>query len=143
MGRILGIDYGSKRTGIAATDVLRIIASPLTTVHTQDLLRFLSEYIGREKVDAIVVGKPVQRDGTPSPVETHITGFIRKFQKEHPQVPVFRMDERYTSKMAQQALIDAGASRKDRMNKGLTDTVSAGIILQSFLESKDYRDAGL
>jgi len=143
MGRIIGIDYGSKRTGIAATDPLRIIASPLCTVHTQELLTFLERYLNTEKVDALVVGLPLQKDGTPPPIEQHITGFIRKFSKLHPGIPVYRMDERYTSKMAQQALITAGASKKDRMNKALTDTVSAGIILQSFMESKEYRELGI
>lgn len=143
MGRILGIDYGTKRCGIAATDSLRIIASPLTTIHTSELLSFLKTYISKEKVDAITIGLPKQKDGTASMVEQHIVGFIRKFETEFPSVKVFRTDERYTSVMAQQALIQSGASKKDRQEKGNTDQISAAIILQSFLDSRTYRESGI
>lgn len=143
MGRIIGIDYGTKRCGIAATDSLRIIASPLTTVHTSELLNFLKDYIKKEQVDALTVGLPKQKDGTASMVEQHIVGFIRKFELEFPNIKVFRTDERYTSVMAQQALIQSGASKKDRQEKGNTDQISAAIILQSFLDSRTYRESGI
>ena len=143
MGRIIGIDYGTKRCGIAATDSLRIIASPLTTVHTSEQLNFLKDYIKKEQVDALTVGLPKQKDGTASMVEQHIVGFIRKFELEFPNIKVFRTDERYTSVMAQQALIQSGASKKDRQEKGNTDQISAAIILQSFLDSRTYRESGI
>lgn len=143
MGRIIGIDYGTKRCGIAATDSLRIIASPLTTIHTSELLPFLSNYISKEKVDAITVGEPKQKDGTASMVEQHIIGFIRKFQEANPSIKVFRTDERYSSVLAQKALITSGANKKDRQEKGNTDQISAAIILQSFLDSRTYRESGI
>lgn len=143
MGRIIGIDYGTKRCGIAATDSLRIIASPLTTIHTSELLNFLKDYIKKEQVDAITVGQPKQKDGTASMVEQHIIGFIRKFEAEFPNIKIFRTDERYTSVLAQQALIQSGASKKDRQEKGNTDQISAAIILQSFLDSRTYRESDI
>lgn len=143
MGRILAIDYGTKRCGIAATDSMRIIASPLSTVHPSELLNFLKNYISKETVDAITIGQPKQKDGTASMVEQHIVGFIRKLAAEHPNIKIFRTDERFTSVLAQRSLIESGASKKDRQTKELTDQVSAAIILQSFLESRTYRESGI
>ena len=143
MGRIIGIDYGTKRCGIAATDNLRIIASPLATVHSGELMSFLQNYLEKEKVDAITVGMPRQKDGTASTVEQHIIGFIRKFEKQFPHIKVYRTDERYTSKMALQSMHQSGAKKKDRETKENIDMVSAAIILQSFLESRTFRESAL
>lgn len=133
MGRILALDYGSKRTGIAVTDELRIIASGLTTVDTSDLMDFLKTYIGSEKVDLMIVGKPTQKDGTPSAIESEIQKFLSQFEKQIPELPVIRLDERYTSKMAFQTMIDSGLKKKQRQNKALVDEISATIILQEYL----------
>ena len=133
MGRVLSIDYGYKRTGIAVTDEDRIIASGLTTVPTHTLMDFLEKYFTKEQVDEIVVGLPVQMNNTPSETEPQIKGFIRKFQKRFPKIPVHRVDERFTSMMAQQTMIDSGLKKMKRQNKGLVDEISATIILQTFL----------
>lgn len=134
MGRILAIDYGQKRVGLAVTDPLKIIASNLTTIHSKDVIEFLKDYLKREEVETIVVGMPIQMNGTPSESVKFIIPFINKLKKEFPYIPVVEADERFTSKMAQQTLIDAGAKKKKRQNKALLDSISATIILQSFLE---------
>lgn len=133
-GRILAIDYGTKRCGIAVTDVMQIIANPLTTVHPTELLNFLDNYFKTEKVVTVVVGEPIPDEGAISKVENHIRGFLKKFKEKFPAVPVEREDERLTSHMAHQALRDGGAKKKTRQNKELVDTISATIILQSYME---------
>ena len=136
MGRILALDYGSKRTGIAITDELQLIASGLTTVATTDLMDFLKKYIASEKVDLVLVGEPKQKDGTHSTIEEQIQLFLKKFSEVFPDLEVKRVDERYTSKMAFQTMIDSGLKKKQRQNKALVDEISATIILQEFLYNK-------
>ena len=136
MGRILALDYGSKRTGIAITDELQLIASGLTTVATADLMDFLKKYIASEKVDLVLVGEPKQKDGTHSTIEEQIQLFLKKFSEVFPDLEVKRVDERYTSKMAFQTMIDSGLKKKQRQNKALVDEISATIILQEFLYNK-------
>ena len=136
MGRILAIDFGKKRTGIAVTDELQIIASGLTTVNTENLIQFLKDYILKENVVLFLVGKPKQMDNSDSESETLILTFLKKLEKEIPQIPMLRVDERFTSKMAFQTMIDGGLKKKQRRNKALVDEISATIILQSYLYSK-------
>ncbi|UAB81080.1 Holliday junction resolvase RuvX [Marixanthomonas sp. SCSIO 43207] len=136
MGRILAIDYGTKRTGIAITDELQLIASGLTTVPTKELLDFLKKYIKSETVDLILIGEPTQKDGTASSVEVHIKEFIKSFSETFPKIEIKRVDERYTSKMAFQTMIDSGLKKKQRRNKALIDEISATIILQEYLYNK-------
>ena len=136
MGRILAIDFGKKRTGIAITDELQIIASGLTTVNTVELIPFLKNYISKEKVARFIVGKPKQMDNTDSESEVLILPFLEKLSKEIPEIPVTRIDERFTSKMAFQTMIDGGLKKGKRRNKALVDEISATIILQSFLYNK-------
>lgn len=136
MARILAIDYGSKRTGIAVTDELQIIASGLTTVLTKDLLTYLKKYTTKKPVELFLVGEPKQMDNTPSESEELIIKFLLKLEKEFPNIPVKRVDERFTSKMAFQAMIDSGLKKNQRKNKALIDEISATLILQSYLYSK-------
>ena len=136
MGRILAIDYGTKRTGIAITDELQLIASGLTTVSTNELIPFLKQYFASEKVDLVLVGEPKQKDGTASDVEEFIQKFLKKFSNVFPLLEVKRVDERYTSKMAFQTMIDSGLNKKKRRNKALIDEISATIILQEYLYNK-------
>jgi len=133
MGRILAIDFGEKRTGIAVTDELQIIASGLTTVQTPELIPFLVEYTQKENVELILVGKPKQMNHQDSESETYIQSFLEKLSKELPNIPIQREDERFTSKMAFQTMIDSGLKKKQRRNKALVDEISATIILQSYL----------
>lgn len=133
MGRILAIDFGKKRTGIAITDELKIIASGLTTIQTDDLIPFLKAYILKEKVELFIVGKPKQMNNSDSESEVLILPFLKKLAKAIPQIPVKRIDERFTSKMAFQTMIDGGLKKKQRRDKGLVDEISATIILQSYL----------
>jgi putative Holliday junction resolvase len=136
MGRILAIDYGTKRTGIAITDELQLIASGLTTVATPDLIPFLQEYVASENVELMLVGEPKQKDGTHSDVEKDIILFLKKFVKSVPNLEIKRVDERYTSKMAFQSIIESGLKKKQRRNKALIDEISATIILQEYLYNK-------
>ncbi len=136
MARILAIDFGLKRTGLAVTDELQIIASGLTTVDTKELLPFLKDYISKENVELFVIGKPKQMDNTDSESEVLIKDFLEKLQKQIHQMPIKRVDERFTSKMAFQTMIDSGLKKKQRRNKALVDEISATIILQSYLYSK-------
>lgn len=136
MARILAIDFGEKRTGIAVTDELQLIASGLTTVNTSNLLVFLKEYTFKEKVDLILVGEPRKLNNEPSAVEKHIANFIVKLVQLLPNIPIKRIDERFTSKMAFQTMIDSGLGKKKRQNKALIDEISATIILQSYLHYK-------
>lgn len=135
MGRILAIDYGTKRTGLAVTDELRIIASGLTTVDTKDLISYLKDYVKSESVDVFVVGQPKQMNNTASESEVFIQKFLKQLTKEIPNVPFDRVDERFTSKMAFQTMIDSGLKKKQRQNKALVDEISATLILQSYLAS--------
>ena len=135
MGRLLAIDYGTKRTGIAVTDELQIIASGLTTVETEDLITLLREYIASETVEKFIVGEPKQMDNTASESEIYIQKFLKVLSKEFPQIPIVRVDERFTSKMAFQTMIDSGLKKKQRQNKALIDEISATLILQSYLSS--------
>ncbi len=136
LGKILAIDFGKKRTGIAVTDELQIIASGLTTVNTDDLIPFLKKYISENKVDLFLVGKPKQMNNTDSESEVLILPFLKKLENQIPQIPLLRIDERFTSKMAFQTMIDGGLNKKQRRNKALVDEISATIILQSYLYSK-------
>lgn len=136
MGRILAIDYGKKRTGIAVTDELQIIASGLTTVATKELLSFLENYIKTESVELFLVGLPKQMDNTASESEVLIAPFLKKLEEKFSEIPMQRVDERFTSKMAFQTMIDSGLKKKQRQNKALVDEISATIILQSYLYNK-------
>lgn len=136
MARILAIDYGNKRTGIAVTDPLQIIASALTTVHTKDLLDFLKDYVTKEEVEIIVVGEPKQMNNQPSEVEKQITPFVKKLKSTFPQKQIERVDERFTSLMAQRSMIEMGLKKRERQNKATVDEISATIILQTYLENK-------
>lgn len=136
MGRILAIDYGTKRTGIAVTDELQIIASGLTTVATHDLIGFLIDYISKENVELFIIGEPKQMNNEASESEAPIQIFIEKLAKSIPSIPIKRVDERFTSKMAFQTMIDSGLKRNQRKNKALVDEISATIILQSYLYNK-------
>lgn len=136
MARILAIDYGKNRTGIAVTDELQIIASGLTTVPTDELLQFLESYLAKEKVELFLVGKPKQMDSSASESEILIKPFIEKLKNKFPTIAIERVDERFTSKMAFQTMIDSGLKKKQRQNKALIDEISATIILQSYLYSR-------
>ena len=134
MGRILAIDYGTKRVGIAVTDSLKLIASGLTTVHSEDIIDFLKDYFEKEEVECIVVGEPRSLDGGETDSSIHVRGFVNKLTKVFTDKEIISVDERFTSKMAAQSLIDSGVPKKKRQNKELIDEVSAIIILQSYLE---------
>ena len=136
MPRILAIDYGKKRTGIAVTDELQIIASGLTTVNTEELFAFLKDYVSKENVALILVGEPKQMNNATSESEVLIAPFVEKLEKIFPKITIKRIDERFTSKMAFQTMIDSGLKRKQRRNKALVDEISATIILQSYLYSQ-------
>lgn len=138
MGRILAIDYGSKRVGIAVTDPMKIIANSLTTVETNKLMDFLSEYFSKEKVECLVVGLPKQMNNTPSESMVYIESFVEKFKNRFPSIPVEYVDERFTSKLAVQAMVQGGVKKKDRQDRGMIDSISATIILQSYLEKLQY-----
>ena len=140
MGRIMAIDYGRKRTGLAVTDELQMIATALTTVETLKLMPFLDEYLRKENVERFVVGEAKHMDNTPSESAKYIEPFVVALKKRFPNKPVERIDERFTSKMAFQTMIDGGLSRKQRQNKALIDTVSAVIILQSYMQKKEFEE---
>ena len=134
MGRIVAIDYGQKRTGLAVTDELKIIATGLTTVRTVDVLTFLKDYAKRNPVECFVVGEPKQMDNTASGSSVFIEPFVKTLKSVFPEIPVKRADERFTSLIASRTIREAGLKKKDRRDKGLVDTVSATIILQSYME---------
>ena len=138
MGRILAIDYGQKRAGFAVTDELRICANPLDTIPVAQAFDFLKNYLLKEKVDVIVVGEPRKLDNTPSDSTRYIEPFVNRLKKVLPDISpgttIARVDERFTSRMAFQSMIDAGLKKKDRQNKALIDKVSAAIILQTYME---------
>lgn len=136
MAQLLALDYGKKRTGIAVTDDLQIIASGLTTVATENLLDFLEKYVSKEDVELFLIGEPKQMDNTPSESEKYISPFIEKLKLKFSNIPIIRVDERFTSKIAFQTMIDSGLKKKQRQNKALVDEISATIILQSYLYNK-------
>jgi len=137
MAKLLAIDFGIKRTGIAVTDDLQIIASGLTTVNTKEVISFLKKYLEKESVELFLIGEPKQMNNTPSESEVFILTFIEKLKKEFKHIPIKRVDERFTSKMAFQTMIDSGLKKKQRQNKALLDEISATIILQSYLYNKN------
>lgn len=132
----MAIDYGIKRTGIAVTDDMQIIASGLTTVDTPKLFSFLTEYLKKEKVETILVGEPKQMNGMPSESAEMINTFVDKLRNEVNEIEIVRVDERFTSKLAFQSLIQGGAKKKQRQDKGLIDEISATILLQDYLSQK-------
>lgn len=135
MGRIVAIDYGRKRTGLAVSDPERIIASGLCTVATGELMQFLKDYCSREPVDLFVVGEAKHMDNTPSESAQYIEPFVRSLEKAFPEKQLKRLDERFTSKLAFQAMIDGGLKKKQRQNKALIDELSATILLQDYMRS--------
>jgi putative Holliday junction resolvase len=134
MGRILAIDYGQKRVGIAVTDELKIIANALTTVPSVEIFDFLKTYLEKENVELFLVGEPKQMDNTPSESSKFVEPFVKKLIQTFPQIHIKRVDERFTSKMAFQSMIDRGLKKKDRQDKAMVDKISATIMLQSYLE---------
>ena len=135
-GRVLAIDYGTKRVGLAITDPLRLIATPLDTIHSQDLLAFVKAYHLREPLAAVVVGMPRTLLNEPTDVTSAVVGLLRTLRRELPSLPIHELDERYTSKMAHAAMLAGGLRRKARQDKAMVDKVSATLILQSFLDKK-------
>jgi len=138
MGRIMSVDYGTKRVGLAVSDALRITANPLETVHSKDAISFIDDYCSKHDVDCIVVGEPKQMNNTPSESAKTTDAFVQVLKKKFPLLEIVRIDERFTSKMAFQAMIDGGLKKKDRQNKSLIDTISAVIILQSYMEMLNF-----
>jgi putative Holliday junction resolvase len=138
MGRILAIDYGKKRIGLAVTDPMQIIASPLTTVASSSLESFLVDYLKKEEVDEFVVGYPVQLNNLPSESVKYIDPFLKKLRKLFPDKPVHLTDERFTSAMAVRAMIEGGVKKKDRRDKAMIDKISASLILRTFLEKRSF-----
>lgn len=136
MGRIMALDFGEKRTGIAVTDELQIIATPVDTLETKELFNFFETYFAKEKVSELVIGLPMKFSGEMNPIENEIQKFILKFKQSYPQIPIYRENEMFTSKMALQTQISGGMKKKDRQSKGSLDKISATIILQSFLSKK-------
>ncbi|MFA6924597.1 MAG: Holliday junction resolvase RuvX [Bacteroidales bacterium] len=136
MSRVLAIDYGTKRVGIAVSDPLQIIATSLATVHAKDVLTFLKDYTKKENVECFVVGEPKRFSNEPSEAENYIKVFLKILAREFPEIPVKRVDERFTSKIAAKTILDSGVNKKSRQNKLLTDKISATLILQTYLELK-------
>lgn len=136
MARILAIDYGKKRTGLAVTDPLQIVPGGLATVATGELMKFLKDYVGREPVERIVIGEPRQMNGEPSENLQRVRQFVAQWRRQMPDTPIEFYDERFTSVLAHRAIIDSGIGRKARQNKALVDEISATIILQDYLRSK-------
>ena len=136
MARIISIDYGKRRTGIAVTDPLQIIANGLATVSTSQLYRFLVDYMAKEQVERIVIGKPMQPNGKPSENLARVQQFVAQWKKAHPDVPIDYVDERFTSVLAHRAMIDGGLHKKARQDKALVEEISATIILQSYMEGR-------
>ena len=136
MGRILSIDYGKKRTGLAVSDPLQLIAGGLATVSTHELFDYLQSYIAREQVERIVIGEPRQPNGQPSENLQRVQQFVNRWRKAVPQIPIEYYDERFTSVLAHQAMLDAGLKKKARQDKALVDEISATIILEDYLRSK-------
>ncbi|MBK8584091.1 MAG: Holliday junction resolvase RuvX [Bacteroidetes bacterium] len=135
MGRIMAIDYGTKRVGIAVTDPNKIIATALDTVHSKDIIAYLKAYFASQEVECVVVGEPRQMDNTASEVTPQVEQFVKALKKAFPEMQVARFDERFTSKMAQQAILMSGVKKMERRNKSLIDQTSAVIILQSYMNA--------
>lgn len=135
MGRILAIDYGEKRVGLAVTDPMKIIANGLPTVETKKIFSFLKEYLSKENVESIVIGDPKNLRNEEMNITKKVNTFIAQLKKEFPEMKIHRMDERFTSKMASQTILQSGLKKKDRQQKHLVDKISAVIILQNFLET--------
>ena len=133
MPRILAIDYGGKRCGIAVTDPLQLIAKGLTTIPTNELLPYLKQYFEKEIIEKVVIGNPKNLDDTDTYVTSLVQAFIKTFQKKFPNTPIVKVDERYTSKIATRAMLDMGLKKKERRNKALVDEISATIILQEYI----------
>ena len=136
MGRILAIDFGKRRTGLAVTDPLRITANPLLTIDTKDLLSWLADYFTKQQVDEVVIGHPTQMNGEDSESMNYIRPFMAAFAKQFPDKPITMYDERFTSVLAHQAMLAGGMKKKDRQNKAVVDKIAACIILEDYLESK-------
>lgn len=136
MARILAIDYGQKRTGLAVTDMLQIVPGALDTVDTKALMSFLDDYVKREEVERIVIGEPMQPNGQPSENLKRVKKFEAQWRQKHPEIPIEGYDERFTSVMAHQTMLDAGLGRKARRDKALVDRISATIILQDYLQRR-------
>ena len=136
MGKALGIDYGTKRTGIAITDAMQIIASGLTTVETHTLDNFISNLVQKEAIECFVIGDPKNLDGTATDSTGHVNGFVKRIKQTYPDIPIHQIDERFTSKIAKQSILASGIKKKGRQNKALVDQVSATIILQNYLDYK-------
>ena len=134
MSRIIAFDYGTKRIGIAVTDPLQIIATGLDTIHPKDIVDYLKKYLLTEQVEGFVIGDPIQMDGTPSESAQHVKGFSTILKKNFPQIPQHWIDERFTSKLAHQTIMQSGLKKQNRRNKERVDTIAATIILQYFME---------
>ena len=136
MPRILSIDYGRKRTGLAVTDPLQIIASGLATVESRQLINYLKDYFNKEQVELIIIGEPKNLDDTDTHATPLVEAFIKELQKNFPQIPVKKVDERYTSKMAKDAMLDMGLKKMQRRNKALVDEIAATILLQEYMRQQ-------
>ena len=139
MARLLALDYGTKRVGIAITDEFQMIASGLCTVRAHDCMDFLKDYLSKESVSDIVIGLPKDLNDKKTDATPYVKGFAKQIRKEFPDLDVHFVDERFTSKIAFQSMIDGGLKKKDRQNKALVDEVSATLILQSFMEQKNFK----
>ena len=139
MGRIIGIDYGVKRIGLAVTDPLQIFASPLMTVITTEFYKFITGYLETDDVDAFVIGYPVQMNNQPSASVTYINPFIKRLKKTYPEKHIYLADERFTSQMAIRTMVEGGVKKRDRQDKSMVDKISASIILQSFLDNRSNK----
>ncbi len=140
MGRIIGIDFGTKRIGLAVTDPLQLFASPLKTVKNHEFDDFIKEYVQTESIEEFVIGYPVKLNNKVSESVKYINPFIRKIEKSFPGIPVRLVDERFTSGMALKTMIEGGVKKKDRQDKSMVDKISAAIILQSFLDTRQIKD---
>ena len=136
MGKAIGIDYGTKRTGIAITDVMQIIATGLTTISTHELDKFIAEMIDKDDISCFVIGSPINLDGSKTDITSHVDGFVKRLKHQYSRIPVHHIDERFTSKIAKRSILMSGVKKKVRQNKELVDKISATIILQDYLDRK-------
>jgi putative Holliday junction resolvase len=134
MPRLIGIDYGTKRVGLATTDPLKLIANTLATIHAKDVIQYLKDYTAKEEVECFVVGKPMKLDGSDSQSAVHVEKFVHLLRKNFPAIPVEMIDERFTSAIATRSLLEMGLKKKDRAVKGNVDQVSAVLILQTYMQ---------